>query len=118
MDAGDESHSRAKVIWKDIVESGDRLICNNYVLLETYSLIQHRFGMEAVSTFHSKVQPCLEVIWIDELLHKEAVNSMVIAGRRKLSLVDCTSFLSMRKLGIQTAFTFDKHFQEHGFTCL
>lgn len=118
MDADDENHTHADKVWKGLLESDDMLLCNNYVLLETYSLIQHRLGMDAVKAFHWKVRPCLQVEWIDELTHNQAVDSMVMAERRKLSLVDSASFLLMRKMGLQTAFAFDRHFQEQGFSCL
>ncbi len=38
-------------------------------------------------------------------------------GGKKLSLVDCVSFETMRLLGVTTAFTLDKHFKEQGFIC-
>ncbi len=41
--------------------------------------------------------------------------TLLIAARRQLSLVDCASFDAMRRLGITTVFTFDKHFAEQGF---
>jgi len=43
---------------------------------------------------------------------------MLAAARKKLSLVDCVSFETMRLLGVTAAFTLDKHFKEQGFMCL
>jgi len=43
---------------------------------------------------------------------------LISANLRKLSLVDCTSFVLMRRLGVETAFAFDQHFVEQGFVCL
>jgi predicted nucleic acid-binding protein len=43
---------------------------------------------------------------------------MLAAVRKKLSLVDCVSFETMRVLKVTTAFTFDRHFKEQGFICL
>lgn len=118
MDADDENHAQAAGIWKGLLESDAVLVCNNYVLLESYTLIQHRLGMNAVKAFHRSVRPYLQVEWIDQLVHKQAVDAMVMAERRKLSLVDCTSFLSIRKIGLQSVFAFDRHFEEQGFFCL
>ncbi|WP_295431562.1 hypothetical protein [uncultured Thiodictyon sp.] len=36
-------------------------------------------------------------------------------SRRRLSLVDCSSFQVMRRLAVSEAFTFDKHFSGQGF---
>lgn len=61
------------------------------------------------------VFPLLQVEWVDEIGHREAVSAMLVAGRRELSLVDCSSFGTMRRLGIRKAFAFDEHFAEQGF---
>ena len=36
-------------------------------------------------------------------------------GRKKLSLVDCVSFIIMRHYGLENVFGFDRHFNEQGF---
>lgn len=35
--------------------------------------------------------------------------------KRKLSLVDCVSFLTMRRRGIDEAFAYDPDFEDEGF---
>lgn len=57
----------------------------------------------------------VRVEWIDEILHNQAAGALVATDRRGLSLVDRTSFETMRRLGIRAAFTFDRHFRESGF---
>lgn len=47
--------------------------------------------------------------------HGVAVTALLTAGKRQLSLVDCSSFEAMRRLGITSAFAFDRHFAEQGF---
>jgi predicted nucleic acid-binding protein len=42
-------------------------------------------------------------------------SALLAANRRLLSLVDCTSFQTMRLRGISRVFTFDHHFKEYGF---
>jgi predicted nucleic acid-binding protein len=41
---------------------------------------------------------------------------MLAAGRRRLSLTDCVSFEVMRRSESATAFAFDTHFTEQGFS--
>ena len=36
-------------------------------------------------------------------------------GRRKLSFIDCVSFVAMRHYKVEKVFGFDKHFVEQGF---
>ena len=60
--------------------------------------------------------PLLEVDWITEDDHARGMEAVLLAARRKLSLVDCVSFRSMRNPGLSTDLTFDDHFREQGFT--
>ena len=53
--------------------------------------------------------------WIGEEQHDVAIQTVLTANRRNLSLVDCASFETMRRLGIETVFTFDEHFRDQGF---
>ncbi|HSV30414.1 MAG TPA: PIN domain-containing protein [Atribacteraceae bacterium] len=118
LDADDENHESAKRTWIDLLESREAIVCNNYLLVETYTLVQYRLGMEALRAFHEDVFPILNLEWIDDSLHRQAANALLTANRRNLSLVDCASFNSMRLLGLKKVFAFDKHFAEQGFTCI
>jgi predicted nucleic acid-binding protein len=82
------------------------------------ALIQNRLGMAAVKAFEDNIVPLLRIEWVDESLHRAGVAAMLTANRRQLSLVDCLSFETVRRLNIDTVFTFDQHFAEQGFTCL
>jgi predicted nucleic acid-binding protein len=52
---------------------------------------------------------------IDTGLHAAGVAALLSGGRRRLSLVDCTSFAVCRLLAIEQIFAFDQHFVEQGF---
>jgi len=118
LDADDAYHDAAKRAWLYLLESREALVCNNYILLETYALLQHRLGMPAVRAFHEDVFPILKIEWANDFLHRQAANALLIANRKNLSLVDCASFNTMRQLNLSKAFTFDKHFIEQGFICM
>ena len=79
------------------------------------ALLHTRIGMAAVRMLHDAVLRLVRVEWIDEILHNQAAGALVATDRRGLSLVDLTSFGTMRRLGIRTAFTFDRHFRGFGF---
>lgn len=115
FDADDEEHPRARDAWGGLISSGDTLFTSNYVLVETLALLQSRLGMEAVRAFDDAVAPLLRVLWVDEGVHREAVAAVLTAGRRRLSLVDCSSFVLMRRRRLDSAFAFDDHFSEQGF---
>jgi uncharacterized protein len=118
LNASDRFHESARHRWVQLLESGTPLVCNNYVLIETLAVLQNRLGMEAVTTLQNVVVPVLVVLWVDQDLHQRAVSALLVARRRRLSLVDCTSFESMRQVGLQQVFAFDAHFEEQGFEVL
>ena len=57
----------------------------------------------------------LRMHWVTEDDHASAVELHSRAGRGRLSLVDCVSFIVMRRLGIVSALAFDGDFQAEGF---
>ena len=111
----DHGYEKALLIWEDMIQRGNRLATNNYVLIECFSLLQHRLGIEAVRQLELKIVPLLQIDWISEKQHASSVNLVFSANRRQLSLVDCSSFETMRTLKIEKVFTFDDHFREQGF---
>jgi uncharacterized protein len=118
LNADDSNHKKAKHSWIEVVSQDSILVCSNYILLETYALLQHRIGIEAVRVFHENILPVLAIEWVTEEHHEEGIKALLIANERNLSLVDCISFNMMRRLGIKTAFAFDKHFKSQGFRCI
>ena len=117
LDRDDRWHLRACDTWTELVAEHDLLI-SNYVLVETFALLQNRLGVEAVRAVVQDVAPILNVHWVDEEDHGRSLEALLTANRRDLSLVDCMSFHIMRRHGIQTVFAFDRHFEEQGFVTL
>ena len=114
FDQDDANHQKAKKTWTELVERREILVCNNYVLVETNALLQHQFGIRVVIDLQ-KIIPLIQIEWITPELHRIAVESLLSANLRNLSLVDCSNFATMRHLGIEKAFAFDHHFQQQGF---
>jgi uncharacterized protein len=118
LDRDDENHSRAKEVWIGLIDSGSLCATSNYVLVETFSFLQNRIGISAVRGFQEDLIPVLLVEWVDTEVHNAAVSALLTASKRKLSLVDCSSFEIMRRMSIKSVFAFDPHFREQGFYCL
>jgi len=118
IDRNDQNHQIAKQLWIQLLHNKAALLCTNYVLLETLALIQHRFGLPVAKTFQEDIVPIIHIHWVDEALHQAGIAAVLTANRRRLSLVDCISFETARRLGVNTVFAFDQHFVEQGFTCL
>ena len=113
--AEDRNYFQAIKIWEDLVKEETDLVTNNYIVVESISLFQNRFGIDQVRTFQTKLVPFLNMDWIGEEQHAFAIQTVLTTNRRNLSLVDCASFETMRRLGIETVFTFDEHFRDQGF---
>lgn len=119
LDADDQVHEPAKETWNSLLDVEDEsLISTNYVLLETFALVQTRLGMEAAQALSDHLLPVIRPIWISEDDHREAVQALLAASRRGLSLTDCSSFVVMRRLGLRSVFAFDDDFADQGFDCL
>ena len=118
LNSDDLFHQQAKRIWMDVLSNNNNLVCSNYILVETIALLQSRSGLEAVRIFENRIQPVIDIVWIDELTHKNALRTLILTNRRRLSLVDCTSFVILRNQNYDQVFTFDSHFSEAGFSVL
>lgn len=98
-----------------LIDDAEELVTNNYVVVETFALVQARLGLAAAAALDADILPLIRVQWIDGELHRAAVGAVLAAGRRRLGLVDCASFEVMHRLGIRRAFAFDRHSVERGF---
>jgi len=116
LDADDENHTRSAEAWSRMMESDENAVTTNYVLVETFALVQSRLGPEAVRGFQEDVVPVLHVEFVTPEIHRLGIAALLAASRRGLSLVDCVSFEVMRDLGIKSVFAFDGHFRQYGFS--
>ena len=118
LDGGDKHHARVVQTWAELGEAGVNLLTTNYVAVESSALLQKRLGLAAVQRLATYLLPAVELEWVLPEEHDAALEALLLAGKRDLSLVDCVSFIVMRRLGLERAFTLDPHFREQGFECL
>lgn len=113
LDDDEPSHLRALDTWRGLVPS-TRLVTHSFVVIECVELVRRRLGPQAVVDLTDDMLPVIDVVWVDEALHAVALESARAAGWRQ-SLVDHTSFVVMRRAGIELAFTYDSDFERAGF---
>ena len=113
-DTEDEHHARAVAAMGRLASEGHALLTHNYVLIESAAVLQRRLGLDSALAFLSDVDR-LTVHWITPGDHAEAVDLLTERNRRKLSLVDCMSFIVMRKYGVAAALAYDADFEAEGF---
>ena len=115
LDADDEYHDRASRAWATVLESGGVFFMTDWVRLECWSLVQRRLGIEAVTDFHEIILRQCTIDSVNGNRFDLLAGQVLLSRRRDLSLVDLSSFDSMRRHGIKRAIAFDQHFTEQGF---
>jgi predicted nucleic acid-binding protein len=115
FDADDACHTAAATAWRRYWDHAEGLLTTNYVVVESTALLQRRFGAEAARDFLHTLSDAIGVEWVTPEDHRAATLGFLAAGRHGPSLVDCSSFVVMRRLGIERAFAFDGHFSDQGF---
>ena len=118
LDADELRHAEVIDAWDRAIADERALFTSNYVLVESFALVQRRLGLEALRALADILVPLLRPLWIDEEMHAAALAALFAARRRKLSLVDCTSFELMRRHGLSEALALDDDFARQGYRCL
>lgn len=96
-------------------------LTTNYVLAEFVPLAHTRDfpRMQNIKfTEHLLNSAEIEIIWVNENLHRQAVALLRERTDKNYSLCDAASFVVMRERGINEALRTDKHFRQEGFVRL
>ncbi|MBG1244601.1 type II toxin-antitoxin system VapC family toxin [Nostoc sp. NZL] len=96
-------------------------LTHNYVLAELVALALVRgFSRSTVLSYSLELinNSNVQIVWVDEPLHREAIDLLLSRQDKTYSLCDAVSFVLMRRQGIMEALTTDKHFEQEGFTRL
>ena len=116
LNGDDPYHRKARELLVRSEAEGWRLITSNYVVQESWALIQTRLGWEAVEAWHRALLTRTEIVWVDEDLHRLGAARCRQAGERRLSLTDCVSFEVMHREGAREFIGDDEHFVDEGFS--
>jgi len=96
-------------------------ITTNYILAEYVALaIVRGLSQRKIAAFSKEIleDETIEIIWVDEKIHAEAVELLNERQDKTYSLCDAVSFVIMRERQITQALTTDKHFEQEGFVRL
>lgn len=110
----DEQHGDAQSFF----HAATQRLTHSDVLAEFVPLCQAR-GLKRVDTLEFLADltdnPFVEVIWVDEALHRAAQSYLEARLDKRYSLCDAISFVVMQEGGITEALTTDHHFEQAGF---
>ncbi len=110
-DRSDLHHAEAATTFKARGSCGD-LVTSDHVVVECWLLIRARLGRGAAMRFWDAMGT--GVVGVVGVTSADFIRARQIAlawPDQDFSIIDCTSFASMERLGIHEAFTFDAHFR-------
>lgn len=93
-------------------------LTHSYIIAEYVALATaRRFPRSSALAFVVDLldNPDIETVWVDEPLHREAVELLMERQDKTYSLCDAVSFVLMRQRGITEALSTDRHFEQEGF---
>jgi predicted nucleic acid-binding protein len=113
-DKADPNHASAYGKFALALESKEILLVHSYVLVESAALLQARLGLHSALLF-LRDATAFDVEWVDLALHEAAMKELEKIGKKGIGLVDCMSFVVMRRRGVQRVLAFDPDFHDQGF---
>lgn len=122
-DLDDANHQRAMGFREKMRKGATayRALCtSNYIVDETLTLLRLHCGHNVAVAFRKSLESSkvVSVLWVTEPLEKAAWNLFEKRSDKEYSFTDCTSFALMAAEAIQTAFTFDEHFSQEGYSAV
>jgi predicted nucleic acid-binding protein len=98
--------------------TASRRLTHSYILAEFVALAHvRRLPRLAALMFVVALldNPDIEVVWVGEALHREAMALLLARLDKTYTLCDAVSFVLMRRRSLSEALTTDRHFAQEGF---
>jgi predicted nucleic acid-binding protein len=97
-----------------------RFVLTELVIAEVATRIRARAGAAPAAALARSLLESrrYELLFVDLDLLRGAIDRMARFADKRLSLTDCASFELMERLGLSSAFTFDRDFRDCGFEML
>jgi hypothetical protein len=116
-DKGDRNHCTAKSAFEKIKKDHLLLFTSDYVFDESVTLIRHRVSHSTARSFGNNILESRIVRFVD-VTREDRTKAWEIFSKYKdvgFSFTDCTSFVIMKRLKLETVLGFDSHFKIMGF---
>lgn len=115
--ARDEHHETAKALWQKIQKDRVGCVTTNFVVSEMISLMVYRFGNEKALQVARELygSQALRIVPVVLDLELQALEWIERFQDQSFSMTDAVSFSFMKGNKLETAFTFDHHFEVAGF---
>ncbi len=117
-DASDQWHSSAETTFQQLHHDRVPLTTTSFVLLECANAAARRPYRQAVDRLRERMESKGMLVFPTDSDWQQAWSEYRRGGAGQPGIVDCVSFVVMRRIGLLRAFTNDRHFQEAGFETL
>jgi predicted nucleic acid-binding protein len=115
--SGDARNTAAKLIFMDLYNRNARLFTSDYILAETYTLLNVRDGHRAAVAFMDAFEESdVNLLRVSPAIETRAKYIFRKLDTPRLSFFDCTSFALINAHSINHAFSFDAHFSFFRFS--
>jgi predicted nucleic acid-binding protein len=120
IDRNDQWHKRAVEELQRTLKAGTPLVTSDYIVDESCTLAKARAGPLAAANLLDLLHETqmLEWEWIGADRFERAEKFFRKQHDQGYSFTDCTSFVLMRELRLESALTSDAHFTSAGFRAL
>lgn len=113
----DQWHVQAETTWNDLVISNAPLVTTSLVLFELGDGLSRINQRSLALALYDRLRTSTRVQVMSASVELEAAAWELFRQRpdKTWGVTDCASFIVMKQLGIETAFTVDRHFEQAGF---
>ena len=113
LDKSDEMHHKAKNCLLKLDQNKNKVMLTNFIVAECHALINSRLNHKIARNWIKNL--CWPVERVLEEDENNAVQIIMSCRDKSYTYTDATTFAVMERLGLTTAFAFDKHFTQYGF---
>ena len=114
----DTTHQKAIQILNYLIDKGVKIYTSSDVIGESLTVISKIMGKAEAKGFLSDVQTMSNIIFVDEIAHKETQKYFFRVKSNKISFIDCSNVVIMKKYKIKYIFSFDEDFKKMGVELL
>ena len=117
LDVDDAHYAEAAEILPWLAANGFRQFTTNVILIETFSLVLSALGAAPARKFLRDMSESNTIVVRVSARDEERARAILFKYTDKdFSFVDAISFAVMERLNISSAFAFDRHFAQYGFS--
>jgi len=114
IDGGHPMHGMLRHQLAYELEAEGEVAATNYVVLETCEAARRQLGAGSLKALVRDILPALEIVWVQPAEHELALEVSIASGQESLSMVDLTTVLVARRLGVNRFMAVDERFEEEG----